>query len=448
MLATLRLGRFGQRYLTGTSSLALSTVIINLVRIASTMLMTRLLSPDVYGITGLIMSALFVIGMLSDLGFQSYIVRHQNSDDAAFINAVWTIHAVRGALLTVVAIAMAWPLSYVLGKPQVAAPLAVTSFMLAIEGQGSMNQFRALRHGRVQRFALFDFLPTITQIVAALILAYFLRNIWAVVASILIGSSMKAVLSYALFPGTRRSYHFDRDVAGDLWRFSRMIAASSAVYLVITQVDKLAMARILSLGQFGTYVIASTIASAPTSFAFNYATGIVYPTAAAAWREGRSVSDAYYSCWGKFFYLYAFAGGGLIGAADLLIRFLYDPRYLQAGKYLSILAVATALAMVTRTMQELMVANGRTKAIFELHMVRLTWLVCGGLLALARYNAMILVLTVGLMEIPVYCYAAWRMQQLRLIRWRRELTLAATIAAGLCVGGAMSIAGRIFLPNL
>src|SRR5581483_2934208 len=226
MLATLRLGRFGQRYLTGTSSLAMSTVVINLVRIASTMLMTRLLSPDVYGITGLIMSALFVIGMLSDLGFQSYIVRHHSSDDTDFINAVWTIHAVRGALLTVVGIAMAWPLSLILGKPEVAAPLAATSFMLLIEGQGSMNQYRALRHGRVQRYALYDFLPTITQIISAIIIAYFLRNVWAVVASILIGSSTKVVLSYTLFPGTRRSYRFDREVAGDLWRFSRMIAAS------------------------------------------------------------------------------------------------------------------------------------------------------------------------------------------------------------------------------
>jgi uncharacterized membrane protein YccF (DUF307 family) len=81
-------------------------------------------------------------------------------------------------------------------------------------------------------------------------------------------------------------------------------------------------------------------------------------------------------------------------------------------------------------------------------MVRLVWLVAGGLLALARYDAMILVLTIGLIEIPVYCYAGWRMQQMHLIRWSRELTFFVTVAAGLCVGGAMSIAGRIFLPNL
>jgi O-antigen/teichoic acid export membrane protein len=227
-----------------------------------------------------------------------------------------------------------------------------------------------------------------------------------------------------------------------------MIAASSAVTLVITQVDKLAMARILSLGQFGTYVIASTLAAAPTSFAFNYTTAIVYPTTAAAWREGRSASHAYYSCWGKFFYMYAFGGGGLIGVADLLIRFLYDPRYEPAAKYLSILAVATAFAMLTRAMQEVMIANGRTRAGLEIQMVRLVWLVAGGLLALARSDAMILVLTIGLIEIPVYCFAAWRMQQMHLIRWRRELTFFLAAGAGLCVGGAMSIAGRIFLPNI
>jgi hypothetical protein len=99
-------------------------------------------------------------------------------------------------------------------------------------------------------------------------------------------------------------------------------------------------------------------------------------------------------------------------------------------------------------MQEVMIANGRTQALFELHMVRLTWLIAGGLLALAYYNAMILVLTIGLMEIPVYFYGCWQMRRQHLLRWKRELTLPLTIGAGLLVGGAMTVLGRILLPNL
>src|SRR3954447_16991384 len=84
----------------GSQALALSVVVSNAIRIVSTMLLTRLLSPEVYGITGMILAVFFVINMLSDVGFQAYIVRHERSDEPNFLNAVWTIHASRGLMLT------------------------------------------------------------------------------------------------------------------------------------------------------------------------------------------------------------------------------------------------------------------------------------------------------------------------------------------------------------
>ncbi len=449
MHATVRNGRFGQRLrLSGSSALALSTVLTNLVRIVSTMVLSRLLSPAVYGITGMIVSIFYVINMLSDVGFQAYIVRHHRGDEPDFLNSVWTIHASRGLVLTLVAALLSWPLSLLLAKPELAAPLAVASLVFLIDGQASLNQFRALRDGAVRRFALMDLLVVVGQVIAAIILAFFIRNVWAIVGSMLVASLVRVSVSYALFPGNRRRFRPDREVASDLWRFSRMIAASSALTLVITQVDKLAMSRILPLSQFGTYVIASTLAAAPTAFAYNYASGIVFPAVAAAWRAGGSISDAYYRCWGRFFYFYAFCGGGLIGGADLLIRFLYDPRYLPAIRYLQILAIGTAMTMLTRTMQESLVASGHTRATFEQNVVRLVWLIGGGAIALLRSDPIIFVLTIGLIEIPAYGYAVWRMHRLGLIRWARELSIPLTIAAGFGIGGAFSLGGRLFLPNL
>jgi len=434
--------------LSGSQALALSTVLTNLVRIVSTVVLSRLLSPDVYGITGMILSVFYVINLLSDVGFQAYIVRHQKGDEPQFLNAVWTIHATRGAMLTLIGMAVAWPVSLALAKPELTWPLVVSSLTFAIDGHASLHQYRALRDGGVQRFALLNLIIGVSQTVAAIILAIFIRNIWAIVGSMLVASIVRVWLSHAIFQGARHSFRRDREITIDLWRFARLIAASSALTLVITQIDKLAMSRILTLGQFGTYVIASTLAAAPTVFAFNYASTLVYPAVATAWRAGSSISDVYYRCWGRFFYLYALGGGALIGGADLLIRFLYDPRYLASARYLTILAVATALTMVTSSMQNALVAIGRTRTTIELNLVRLTWLIVGGAIAFLDKSAILFVLTIGLIEIPAYILAMLLMQRLNLIRWRRELSLALTVTAGLCVGYAASYVGRILFPNL
>ena len=433
--------------LTGSSALALSTVGTNLIRLVSTMVLTRLLSPGVYGITGLIMSFFYMVNMVTDIGLQAYVIRHERSDDPTFLDSVYTIHAIRGVALAGIAMLLSWPLSLILDKPQLTGPLIVASLVFVLDGQVSVHQFKALRDGKVQRFAMIDLVTGISQTLAAILLAAIFRNVWAIIVSMLFGSSVRTWATYALFGGRRHFYRPDRQVAADLWKFSRVVATSSALTLVIAQVDKLALGRILPLSQFGTYIIATSLASAPTVFAFNYASTIVYPAVAAAWRDGTSLADAYYGCWRRYFYLYAFAAGGLIGVAALLVR-IYDHRYWPAAQYLSILAVSTALMMTTRSMENVEVARGRPRIGVELNTVRLIWLVAGGALAIVRADPLTFVLTIGLVEVPAYLYAAWRLARLHVIRWPRELSLFATILAGAGVGEAASYAGRILLANL
>lgn len=434
--------------MTGTSALALSTIINNLMRIVSTVCLTRLLSPDVYGVTGMIMSVFYMINMVSDIGLQAYVVRHERSNEPDFLSSVYTIHAIRGVILASIAALLAWPLSLALAKPEIALPLMVSSLVFVIDGQVSLHQFRALRDGRVPRVTLIDIAMTLCQIVSAIVLAYFLRNVWAIVGSMIIASLGRLWAGYALFPGSRHRFLRDREIAADLWRFSRVIAVSSTLTLILTQVDKLAMARILSLGEFGTYVIASSLAGAPQVFAFNYSSSIVYPTVAAAWRDGRSVTAAYYGCWGRFFYLYAFGGGALIGVAGLLIRILYDPRYLPAALYLSILAVSTSLIMVNRSMESVQIATGHQRVTIEFNIVRLIWLITGGMLALATSSAMILVVTIGLIEVPVYAFSLFRMARDHQVRWLREASFAATLTTGFAVGITTTLAARMLFPSL
>ena len=448
MLATMTRRWPGRLRLTGSSALALSTVGTNLVRIVRTMILTRLLAPDVYGVVGMIMSIFFMVNMLTDIGLQSYVVRHPRSDEPHFLDSVFTIHAIRGVGLAAISMLLAWPMSLILDKPQLFAPLVVSSLLFVIDGQVSLHQFKALRDGKVPRFTLVDFGTNLTQTATAILFAFFLRNVWAIVASMLIGSAVRTWSTYALFPGGRHRFRYDREVSADLWRFSRVVAMSSALTLVIGQVDKLALGRVLPLTQFGIYILASSLAAAPTVFAYNYATTIVYPAVAAASRQEVSVADAYYSCWRRFFYLYAFAAGGLIGVADLLVRFLYDPRYEPVAFYLSILGVSTALTMVNRGMENVQVAMGRPRIGVEMNLVRLVWLVGGGALALIRADPLIFVLTMGLVEAPAYLFGVWRLAGNHVIRWRRELSLFATILAGVAVGGAASYVGRILFPNL
>ncbi|HEV2593862.1 MAG TPA: oligosaccharide flippase family protein [Sphingomicrobium sp.] len=434
--------------LSGSSALALSTIVTNAIRLVSTMCLTRLLSPSVYGIVGIILSIFYMVNMITDIGLQSYVVRHERSDEPGFLDAVFSIHAVRGVFLAVIATILAWPISSIMSKPQLFAPLVVSSLVFVIDGQVSLHQFRALRDGMVQRFAALDLVTGVSQTITGIILAFLLRNVWAIVGSMLIASSVRAWCTYALFPGGRHQFRRDREVAADLWSFSRVVAISSSLMLVVGQFDKLALGRILPLEKFGLYVLAASLASLPTAFAVNYGSTITYPAVAAAWREGRSIAEAYYGCWRRFFYLYAFAGGGLIGAADLVVRILYDRRYAPVAPYLSILAVSTALSLATVSVERLEVAKGRPRISVEMNIIRLTWLAVGAFLGLMSGNSMVLVITIGSVQVPAYGYGVWRLARTHLVSWSRELSLVLVIVMGGAAGRIASYVGEIILRHI
>src|SRR5687768_14422798 len=103
--------------ITGSSALALSMVVTSAGRLVSTVCLTRLLSPEVYGITGIIMSIFYMFNMVTDIGLQSYVIRHERTGEAHFLDSVFTIHAVRGVILAVATVLLAWPLSWTLAKP-------------------------------------------------------------------------------------------------------------------------------------------------------------------------------------------------------------------------------------------------------------------------------------------------------------------------------------------
>ena len=117
------------------------------------MCLTRLLSPDVYGITGMIMSVFYMINMVTDIGLQAYVVRHHRSDDPEFperrlydschprLDPRRYRHAPRMAAFVLLA-SLSWR-----------SPLPVSSLFFVIDGQVSLHQFRGLSDGQVQRYS-------------------------------------------------------------------------------------------------------------------------------------------------------------------------------------------------------------------------------------------------------------------------------------------------------
>ncbi|MFL6727725.1 MAG: oligosaccharide flippase family protein [Sphingomicrobium sp.] len=434
---------------TRTGVVGLTTIGNLLVRTLSSVVLTRLLNPEAFGIVGIIGAIFYALTMLSDLGFQSFVVRHPHADERHFRDVIWTIHAGRGAALAVIAAAASPLVAWVLGKPLVALPLAVASLSFFLNGIASLSLMVALRHDGARKLSLLDFALQVFLTIATILLAMWWRNAWSMIAAMLLQGALRVVLSYTLFPASRQTPARDPVLSREFLVFSRIILATSAITLVILQTDKLILARLFTLGEFGLYAIALNIAAAPGSFADSYITRVVYPVYAQIWRTAPgAIGSVYYRVRRSASVLYALGCGGLIGGASLLVAILYDPRYAGSATYISLLTISIALRLPNFAAAQMMIATGQTRATLHANIVRLIWLVLTMPLGFVEVGPIGVVASVGLIEVPAMLYSWVVLRRAGILDMREELLFLGALAVAAAAAFGISAEVLKWFPRI
>lgn len=138
------------------------------------------------------------------------------------------------------AIAFQWPLSFYSGG------------LMGLQRQvllNSINSVMATFRGLGAVFILWLVSPTIE--------AFF---IWQILASI-IHTSLITFFLWNSLPISRESVRFDRQLLLKIWRFAAGITGITLLALILTQLDKIILSRMLSLEIFGYYTLAQVVAS-------------------------------------------------------------------------------------------------------------------------------------------------------------------------------------------
>src|SRR5436305_470358 len=86
---------------------------------------------------------------------------------------------------------------------------------------------------------------------SSMLLTWWWRNAWAIIAAMVFQDVLRAFLSYTLFRDSAHRLARDPAISREFRTFSRMVLASSAMTLLIAQSDKFVLGRLFTLGEFG-----------------------------------------------------------------------------------------------------------------------------------------------------------------------------------------------------
>lgn len=427
------------------TSIVVTTVGFSLfIRLLGTVVLSRLLDAEAYGIVGIMTSVTIIIAMVSDIGVAAFAIRHADGNDPTFLDQIWTIKLVRSLVLAALVILLSLPVAHFMGKPQLAPVIACGCMTFFFDGLTSLANVTSPRNQTIAMLSVMDMLCGLFQFAVSVVLALQFRSYWALIAAIFLAQVLRIVLSYALFKNSRRRWNWNPARAKELMVFARYITGSTMLTLLISQSDKLIMGKLFTLEGFGIYMLAGSLAASFVPLASSYQQRVAYPKFAAAFRERpQELKNVFYEVrrWQTTGYMFIL--GGFIGSAFLIVKALYDPRYIGAAPILTLLALGPLFLLNNQATNDIMIAQGRSSFTFWTNVVRVAWLAVAGTVGYFSIGVMGVVMAVGTVEFIAQLYGWYRLRQIGFLNWCYEFQFLGAASAGFILG---SLGSAVLAP--
>lgn len=344
---------------------------IQAIRLASNLVLTRLLFPEVFGLMTLIMVIIQGLNNFSDVGITPAILQSKRGDDRTFLDTAFTMQAIRGVILWLGCCILAVPAAWFYDVPELVWFLPVAGVTAMIYGFLPTKIESANRHMQMGRLTVVELATAAISTAITIALAATMGSAWALVIGLILGAVIKVAMVRGWMPGPNNRLRWDRDCAAELVSFGKWIMPSTVVGFVISQGDKAVLARLLTLTQLGIYNIAFFLASFPAMLGNTVISRMMIPIYRSAFEDPspqqmRRVRIVRATLTGSFMLLLAI----LATTGEALVQMLYDPRYETAGPLVTLIALASLPSLIGLTYDQAALAGGDSRGFFWLTLVR------------------------------------------------------------------------------
>jgi len=312
------------------------------IRLASNVILARILFPEAFGLMALISLVTVGLMLFSDVGIAPSIAQSKRGDDPDFLNTAWSIQIVRGFCLWIT----------------------------------------AHRHLLMGRLTALDLASQVIGIIVMIVLAWITQSVMSLVIGGVVGAVAKLALTHYGLPGERNRMAWEKPAVKELITFGKWIFLSTVFWFFASQGDKAVLGKFLTLETLGIYNIGYFLASFPLLLGLNVTGRVMIPI----YRETDGGKSAKLT---KMRYgLTAGVMGLLIVMALIgpwLTGLLYDARYLSSGAILVLICVALIPQVIGMTYDQAALAAGDSRRFFMYSAARSTLQV--GLLLLGAIYA-------------------------------------------------------------
>ena len=316
-------------------------VIGQVLRLASNLILARLLFPEAFGIMA-IASAIYVgVVMLTDVGIGQSIIVHQDGGDDLFLDTAWVLQIMKGALIAVVlSLGSGWA-AYFYEDNRLQEIVLIIAATALIGGFNSTKLQTAHRNMQERQYFWVGLAAQAVSIMVMVGLAFLGKSPSSLAWGGFAGAIFTCAISHFYYPGRLNRLRLDGGHARQIMRFGGIVLVSSTLTFACGEGSKLLMGSLIDMKAMGVISIATSLSGLCVGVSTMLSGKILFPAYAELHREADH--GKLYSVVGRarvvqMLFIWA-ASFVLLLIARPLIGAMYDSRYSEAASIIEVMAI-------------------------------------------------------------------------------------------------------------
>lgn len=337
------------------------------ITIAGTSVMAHLLTPEDYGLVGMVAIVTGFVSTYKDLGLGTATVQ---SPEISFdqISTLFWINLALSVAIAIFTATIAPLVAWFYGEPRLKAITAVTALGFVMSGLVVQHEALLRRQMRFFELAMIGLISMAIGYLAGILMAWWGFKYWSLVGSqfaVIITATTLTWMVCRWRPGLPRKNTGVRSMIN----FGGNLTAFATINYFARNLDNLLIGRVWGAQQLGIYSRAYQLMMLPIEQINEPITSVAVPSLSRLTNTEEGYRRAYLRMLETVALLTMPAVALMIASADWIVAIVLGPKWGKVGTVLVILGVAGLVQPISNTTGWLFITQGRANDLFKLSMI-------------------------------------------------------------------------------
>lgn len=309
------------------------------IGLLSTIILARLLNPSDFGLVAMAFTFVGLLNLFNFSCFENALIQKQNAERHLYDTA-WTFNLIFEVSLSLVLLITAIPLSKFYNEARLENILYVIAFGKLLGSFINIGPVAFMKDMQFHKEFNFLLIKKLSSFTVCIILAFTLRDYWALVWGIFTSKIVEVFLSYRLHPYRPR---FCLSGRKELFHLSIWMFVNNAVFFANQRMADFVISKMLGSQVLGIYTIAYELSNLPTTELVAPLNRAVFPGYSKMADDPDAIRQGFLNVFSMIALCIMPAGIGIALVAEPMILVVFGEKWREAIPLVQILAVSGVL---------------------------------------------------------------------------------------------------------